>query len=248
MNIIEKYINEIGSINSQKKLEKHFLATIKTMGYKAFDVYSIKTNTFNNPIQHSNFVISSYPINFIRKFIAKGFTAQCNDLLQAGKSNIAFDYIEYLRKHDNSASAVWQLRLFALNRVSHAWLVPFNMVSVSCGVTVYHTKKHNNTESFYSTRDSIQVLSRYFYEALLSFNPAKQQRKYVKIGLNHTLLSTREIECLSWSAKGKTSEIIAIILGISENTVRFHMKNIFKKLDVSSRPHAISKAASLNLL
>ncbi|MBX2881042.1 MAG: LuxR C-terminal-related transcriptional regulator, partial [Granulosicoccus sp.] len=39
---------------------------------------------------------------------------------------------------------------------------------------------------------------------------------------NEIELSAREAECLTWTAKGKTSWEIAVILGIAESTVSFH--------------------------
>lgn len=42
--------------------------------------------------------------------------------------------------------------------------------------------------------------------------------------------SKREKEILKWTAEGKTSAEIAMILSISENTVNFHQKNMQKKL------------------
>lgn len=41
--------------------------------------------------------------------------------------------------------------------------------------------------------------------------------------------SKREKEILKWTAEGKTSAEIAMILSISENTVNFHQKNMQKK-------------------
>lgn len=61
-------------------------------------------------------------------------------------------------------------------------------------------------------------------------------------------LSSREIECLRWAADGKTAWEISAILGISERTVVFHLTNAGKKLNASSRQHAISKAILRGLL
>jgi DNA-binding CsgD family transcriptional regulator len=61
-------------------------------------------------------------------------------------------------------------------------------------------------------------------------------------------ISKREKEILCWAAEGKTDADIAGILSISLNTVRFHWKNIFKKLDVYGRVYAITKAIRLQLI
>ena len=57
-------------------------------------------------------------------------------------------------------------------------------------------------------------------------------------------LTPREIECLSWTAKGKTSWATSRILDVSENTVIFHLRNAIKKLEVTNRSHAVAKAVA----
>jgi DNA-binding NarL/FixJ family response regulator len=61
-------------------------------------------------------------------------------------------------------------------------------------------------------------------------------------------LSEREAECLTWSARGKTSSEIAIILGITKRSVDFHIDNACRKLNVATRTEAAVKAASGRLI
>jgi DNA-binding NarL/FixJ family response regulator len=61
-------------------------------------------------------------------------------------------------------------------------------------------------------------------------------------------LNERETECLTWSARGKTSPEIATILGLSKRTVNFHIENACRKLNVSTRTEAVVKAASGRLI
>jgi DNA-binding NarL/FixJ family response regulator len=61
-------------------------------------------------------------------------------------------------------------------------------------------------------------------------------------------LSDRELECLTWSARGKTSPEIAAILSLSKRTVNFHIENACRKLNVSTRTEAVVKAASGRLI
>ena len=51
-------------------------------------------------------------------------------------------------------------------------------------------------------------------------------------------LSPREWEVIACTAQGMTNPEIALSLGVSENTVRFHLKNIFGKIQVSNRTEA----------
>ncbi|WP_246720129.1 response regulator transcription factor [Rhizobium sp. BK181] len=62
------------------------------------------------------------------------------------------------------------------------------------------------------------------------------------------LLSLRELECLRWSAAGKSSDEIAIILSLSSHTVTAYLKTAMKKLDVKTRLQAVVVAYRLKLL
>lgn len=62
------------------------------------------------------------------------------------------------------------------------------------------------------------------------------------------ILSSRERDCLGWSAQGKSSWDIGVILGISPNTVSFHLKNAMRKLQAGSRTVAVVKAIKLGLI
>ncbi|MFJ5957039.1 LuxR C-terminal-related transcriptional regulator [Paenarthrobacter sp. NPDC092416] len=60
-------------------------------------------------------------------------------------------------------------------------------------------------------------------------------------------LAARELEVLQHLASGHRNRTIASSMGISENTVKFHVRNVFKKLDVGSRTEAIALAHSHGL-
>ncbi|WP_192383992.1 LuxR family transcriptional regulator [Mesorhizobium silamurunense] len=61
-------------------------------------------------------------------------------------------------------------------------------------------------------------------------------------------LSLRERECIFWTARGKSSWEIGKILGISLNTVNFHLKNVMRKMDTASRTVAAIQAVNLGII
>lgn len=61
-------------------------------------------------------------------------------------------------------------------------------------------------------------------------------------------LSPREREILLHVLDGKSNWVIAQVMSISENTVKFHLKSVFRKLDTSSRVVAATKAHMEGLL
>jgi len=61
-------------------------------------------------------------------------------------------------------------------------------------------------------------------------------------------ISNREIEVIKWSAEGKTSYEIGIILGIAERTVNFHITNVVHKLAVSNKTAAVIRSFQLGII
>jgi DNA-binding NarL/FixJ family response regulator len=61
-------------------------------------------------------------------------------------------------------------------------------------------------------------------------------------------LNDREVEVLTWAARGKTSAEIAKILDLTKRTVDFHIDNARTKLGASTRTEAVLKAATGRLI
>jgi DNA-binding CsgD family transcriptional regulator len=61
-------------------------------------------------------------------------------------------------------------------------------------------------------------------------------------------LTKRELECLEWCAEGKSYWETAVILGISERTVSFHMEAMRAKLGAGSNAHAVAMALRAGML
>ena len=66
--------------------------------------------------------------------------------------------------------------------------------------------------------------------------------------LKDAVLSVKETEVLSWAAIGKTNQEIAQTMDIQLDDVIIYMKSALKKLNVSNKTHAISKAIYLGLI
>lgn len=61
-------------------------------------------------------------------------------------------------------------------------------------------------------------------------------------------LTNREAETLELLAEGLANKQIALALGISEHTVKFHVSSIYSKLGASNRMEAVRTAARLGLI
>lgn len=61
-------------------------------------------------------------------------------------------------------------------------------------------------------------------------------------------LTVREIECLSWIGEGKTSDEIALIIGISRNTVNNYITSIMNKTGAKTRSEAVAFAVRQRII
>jgi DNA-binding CsgD family transcriptional regulator len=79
-----------------------------------------------------------------------------------------------------------------------------------------------------------------YYTSLLQYSGTKTDRDFE--------LTDRELECLFWIAEGKTSDEIAMILGISRNTINNYITSVMRKTATKTRSEAIAFAVRNNLV
>ncbi|MCF5054040.1 LuxR family transcriptional regulator [Pseudomonas syringae] len=68
-----------------------------------------------------------------------------------------------------------------------------------------------------------------------------------RLSLSGKPLTPTELEILRWASEGKTVWEISQIRATSEATVKFHLRNIYGKLDVTNRVQAMNEAARQGL-
>lgn len=61
-------------------------------------------------------------------------------------------------------------------------------------------------------------------------------------------ITDREAEALTWVARGKSSNDIAVLMNVSERTVNFHINNVIGKAGVATRVQAAIQCALLGLI
>src|SRR5688572_8572204 len=71
-----------------------------------------------------------------------------------------------------------------------------------------------------------RILANYFHSHMLRMNGHDSE--------HDILMSARELDCLKWTAAGKTAWEASVILGISERTVKFHLNAAREKLNCAT--------------
>lgn len=90
---------------------------------------------------------------------------------------------------------------------------------------------------YQATLSSVHLLSYTFMRQIDCLHDAHHQR-----GDARGPLTSRELECLTWAARGKTTCEIATLLHRSSDTIEFHLSNAMAKLDARNRAHAVAIA------
>jgi DNA-binding CsgD family transcriptional regulator len=94
----------------------------------------------------------------------------------------------------------------------------------------------------YSSYEMLQLhmISTYAFERIYQISGRDQK--------SGEELTQREIDCLNWTAAGKTSVEISDILSLSEHTVNHYLNRATKKLDTVNRTQAVAKALRMGII
>jgi DNA-binding CsgD family transcriptional regulator len=103
------------------------------------------------------------------------------------------------------------------------------------GITSAIQAEHAET-----TLRECRILANYFHGHMLRMHGYDVEQEI--------LVSARELDCLKWTAAGKTALEASIILGISERTVRFHLNAAREKLGCVTTTQAVAKAIAQQLI
>jgi len=130
----------------------------------------------------------------------------------------------------------------ALHDMKHGMSLPMHGPGTEWGIFSLSSAKPLQRESDFSGLD-LDLLVSAVHWAIKRVNG-----EYLTEPRRGGELTTREIECLEWIARGKTAWEVARILHLSEYTVTFHTRNAIAKLGTNNRSHAVAKAISKALI
>ena len=112
------------------------------------------------------------------------------------------------------------------------------------GYVSWCARDHGRLERGYeATLSSIHLISHTFMRQIDRLADAGARDNVAK-----SPLTPREIECLTWAARGKTTAEIAVMLHRSAETVDFHLSNAIVKLNAKNRAHAVAIACLKELI
>lgn len=230
---IDTFISEIDSAVSIEgvflALEKHFTR----IGFTRFSYQLLM------PPKGQRFplYISNYPQNWVEYYVKEGFVS--HDPITRNAVNIIRPYVWSEVIQGKTLTKTQKIVLSGGHEASlrSGASVPIQgpgraiaQLSVANDMCDNEFKK-----LFLQHRHEVHLLATYAHERLISLKISGD----VPYGIT---LTPKEVEVLTWAARGKSSWDIACILAISNATVNEHLANVRRKLDTTNTTHAIATA------
>jgi len=250
MEVLATFKTELADIDTVEDMRDRFSDAIKKLGYHGFDAFSVKTGTIEEVDQECNLFICDYGLDLPRSYVRDGWLQMDPVAAEIARTSKPFDYVEFLRGAHKNTSVVWQMGVLRLKNVHRAWLVPLCTIGNMRGMTVYmQGKAPDNIRRFQMTGTEIHLLCVEFMDEFARLSAKLTESDVWYAGaFDINSVTRRETDCLHWAAHGQTNREIGETLKISENTVRYHLKNVFAKLETNTRSNAVSRALSVGII
>jgi len=236
---IERFIEEANDAKSTQEVARLFGDVLKEYGYDRY-CYSLITDHPSLGLDAGHGIVANYPDDWMSHYKANSYEK---------KDPVPRHGFETLRPFTwESLKRTRELRAdekLVMDEGGEAGLLDGVAIPI-CG--------HNGelagvgiASSTGGIRPDVNILSKLRTLAMqfhLAFTDLEKKDR--PAGSVH--LTSREKEILLWAAEGKSDSVIAEIIGVSHATIRFHMNNLFKKLDANERTLATVKAIRQGLI
>lgn len=249
---IRAFEAKLQATETQRAARDVFSEAIRERGYSYFDAGSMNATLLATPRRAANYFVCDYYDGDPWTYLPKTWPGDDPLTALATRRSTPIDYMKELRAADRTTSVAIQLGMLKMFNVKKAWLFPFNTLGHYRFVTTYICgARENLDEMFMETRDELHLLAARFLdhlgEVFLKENEAKNEAPVI-VDKMPVKLTDQEIACISMVSRGLSNQEIASALHISENTVRYHLKKLYRKIGVKSRAEAVSVAIDQGLI
>ena len=235
MKDLERYVELIVASQTTQEAFDHFCAAMRQHGYDRI-AYSLVNDHPSLGLSSKHGLATSYPEDWMKHYAAHNFSLIDPVTQRVLTKRTPFFWSDTTAKLDRLS-----ISLRMMNEAADAGLgdgigIPLRgdgaeLVGVGIARASLPASEQNKPQD-YSFLGGAYLLGTCLHETY----------RDLMIKSARAALSNREHDIVSWGAEGKTDEEIGMILGITVNTVRFHWKNVFKKLGAQGRTYAITKA------
>jgi len=231
-----RFLQEIAGLKTQFDMLRFMRRLAESFGARAFMVLNLPSKTSLE--LSANSVITNWPVELLTLYDREGMLAGSPLLRQMRKSTVPFSYdltAGDMRRSDAAADIV--IGLFERFNMPRGAYFPTHDASGLRGAVSFSGDRATFSIDEMMT---LAFLSTCIYDRLAELRSLDADAS--------SALTDREIDCLNWTAAGKTSVEIAEILKLSEHTVNHYLNRATKKLDTVNRTQAVAKALRIGII
>ncbi len=227
---------EVAELNTQFDIFRFLKRLTEAWDFKAFMVVNLPSHIALELSQYT--VINNWPAELLHQYDHEGLLPRSNVMRTLKQSCTPFLVDPtFMKAGHEEARAKTIVELFARFEMTMSLWCPVQDSTGQRGAISFHGE---NIKLGPKCIAEIAYVSAHVYSRLA----------YVR-SLDTRIpgtLTDREIDCLNWTAAGKTSAEIADILTLSEHTVNHYLNRATKKLDTVNRTQAVAKALRVGLI
>lgn len=228
-------LKSIAALATQYDIVRLLKKITEFYGLRAFLVTRLPGAT-NHTLQSTS-VISSWPGDLMARYDQASLMGSSSVLGRLRGSTLPFvvDLEERATSGDSRDADV--LALFKAHNMARFGVFPVSDPEGQRGAVSFYGDRPalSDQEMLELSMISIHVFDRLYQIGRTSQKPGEG-------------LTEREIDCLNWTAAGKTSAEISEILGLSEHTVNHYLNRATRKLDTVNRTQAVAKALRTGII
>lgn len=233
---IADYVAEIAGFKTQFDVFRFMKRLTEHYGARAFMVLNLPAATSLD--LSSNSIITNWPADLISEYDQTALLASSPILTRLRLATAPFTFnIDHVAKQRDARTTDISKSMFERYRMPRGAYFPVHDASGMRGAVSFAGDRPEFTGA---EMIELMYLSVHVYNRLAEIRELDNRAT--------DMLTEREIDCLNWTAAGKTSVEIAEILGLSEHTINHYLNRATKKLDTVNRTQAVAKALRLGLI
>lgn len=228
---------EIAALETQFDIVRYMRRKCEQYGLKYFIAFNLPGFEAEKLSAYS--IVSNWPQEVLAKYDALRMVRHSAGIRKLRLTTVPFSYDlrEWIGESSEEKDFTELLDLMTSHGIFVGHFFPVHDALGNRGAVLW------SSEGGALSRDDrlmLQMISIQLFNRLAEIGAAWKSSQVV--------LTEREIQCLSWTAAGKTSIEIAEILGLSEHTVNHYLNQVTRKLEAVNRTQAVVKAIRRGLI
>lgn len=234
-------LDKVSSSRGKESLRRNISDFVGFIGFEHF-IYASFIPSERGHSKDDLVIINGYPQEWRERYDHKGYSSvdpvvlSCRrNVMPLNWSNIAPGKFEGGQR-EQDMSVMDEAKEFGL---SYGWTVPLH--NAGGGWNLFSIASSSYDNFFMHDHDPRLALA---YLILPVINKVITETSVERLEKQSRANSVtkREREVIAWAADGKTNWETSLIMGISESTVRFHLKNVTRKMGAANTVNTVSKA------